>query len=297
MNFTSEIRRELLREPPKERCCALSMLSAFLTAGGSFREDGFSFTSENEDVAEFFLSIVQEVFGVSLTLSEATKDPKHGRDKLTFSYTGEKSKAFYTELKRAARNAKKSPCYTRAYLRGAFFGGGSCTLPREGAKTGYHLEFVFRTQEDLSAFRRVFEGATLAARTLKRGETFVAYCKSKEEICDYLAAIEAFSAFGKLQSVAAERAESNNRNRVENCTGSNADRSATASAAQILALGKLKERGALEGLPAPLRETAEARLSHPTLSLTELSALLGVTKGGLNHRLRRLMRLYEGDHS
>ena len=49
----------------------------------------------------------------------------------------------------------------------------------------------------------------------------------------------------------------------------------------------------LDALPDKLRQTAELRLAHPELTLSQLSALFDppVTKSCLNHRLRKLMEL------
>ena len=76
----------------------------------------------------------------------------------------------------------------------------------------------------------------------------------------------------------------------------NADKAAIASAEQTLALRELRDDGVLATLPEALQHTAAARLEHPTLSLSELAALLGVSKGGLNHRMRKLMQIYGERH-
>ena len=49
----------------------------------------------------------------------------------------------------------------------------------------------------------------------------------------------------------------------------------------------------LEDLPPKLRATAELRVEHPELTLSQLAELLQppVTKSCLNHRLRKLMEL------
>ena len=49
----------------------------------------------------------------------------------------------------------------------------------------------------------------------------------------------------------------------------------------------------LDSLPDKLRETAELRLAHPELTLSQLSVLFQppITKSALNHRLRKLLDL------
>ena len=52
-----------------------------------------------------------------------------------------------------------------------------------------------------------------------------------------------------------------------------------------------RQEGGLAALPERLRETAEARLEEPGASIVELGEMLGVSKSGVNHRLRKLHSL------
>ncbi len=293
MNFTGEIKRELCRELPEKRCCLCALLAAAADTGGDLtlgEEGGFSFTSESERSAEFLLGAAESL-GVRMNVAEAVRDPKHGKDKLTFSCYGRREGRLAEEIASRSPAGKIGDCCRRSYLRGAFLCGGSCTLPREGKKTGYHLEVLFRGREEAEAFRSLLEEEQVLSAVLMRGEKAVVYIKSREAIADFLAVAGADAPLQRLESVAGEREENNNRNRVENCTAGNADRAAIASAAQVVAIAELKERGAFSALPAPLRETAEARIAHPALSLSELASLLNITKSCLNHRMRKLLSL------
>lgn len=291
MNFSDEIRRELIKSVPKERCCLLALLRAFLDTSGSMRGGRmaeFSFTSENERIAAYMLGVVEKLFSVRMTVAGAVRDPKHGRDKLTFRYGGEEAGKFVEELLASAQK----PCCMQAYLCGAFLGSGSCTLPGGDKKTGYHLEFVFRSEERAEALCDLLDRLQLIGSTVRRGEKYVVYCKSREAISDFLSVSGAEGALKTLENVAAAREENNRENRVLNCLAGNADRAATASADQTVAFGYLKDKGMLSALPRPLRDAAEGRLAYPTLSLTELAEKLGVSKSCLNHRLRKLMKIY-----
>ena len=52
-------------------------------------------------------------------------------------------------------------------------------------------------------------------------------------------------------------------------------------------------KNGLDALPDKLRQTAELRLAHPELTLSQLSVLFQppITKSALNHRLRKLLDL------
>ncbi|MDE6059318.1 MAG: DNA-binding protein WhiA [Clostridia bacterium] len=298
LNFTGKIRRDILLTKPAQRQECLAMLAAFLDTSGfssfglSDRRDEFSFTSENEEVAEYFLALVDKLFGVSMTVTEATRDPKHGRNKLTFSYSGENAFDYADEITDYSACNLEEESDMRAYLKGAFLGSGSCTLPRGGAKTGYHLEFVFPYEVDAEFFCEMLDKLQLIASIIPRGEKYVVYCKNREVISDFLGIMDAGSALKQFEEVSAARDESNNNNRKGNCDAGNADKSAIASAAQIHAFRLLESKGVLQTLAAPLRDTASARTENPTLSMQELAKLLGISKSCLNHRLRKLMQIY-----
>lgn len=284
MSFTTEIKRELIRTVPENRESCLALLQAFFMTCGVRTADGFFFVSENESVAAYILGIAERC-SLRLTLTDAVRDPKHGRDKFTFSRFGEGAAQEAEEMFSQDVGSEESAL---AFLKGAFLGGGSCILPRGENKTGYHLEFVFHRLADAERFEEVFRSFLLVGGLVERADKQVIYCKSRESIGDFLSVLGANSALRTLERTAAARDESNNRNRLENCMAGNVDRSLTASAQQIRILASLK-KSTLLSLPAPLRETAEARIQNPTLTYSELAQLLGISKSCLQHRLKKLM--------
>ncbi len=286
-NFTHEIRRELLSSFPDGAARDAALYALFRTGG---TPQGVEFTCEDERVAEYVLRLFEDVFGVRMGVKRAVFDPKKNRDKLTFSYSGGECGAM---LRRLASFPRDDDACALWYLRGAFVGGGSCTLPHGGARTGYHLECVFSEEGDAEEFCTVLEHFQLLGSVVRRGERFVAYLKSREAIGDFLSVTGAGGALRILEHVSAEREESNNENRVSNCFAGNADRAAIASAAQAVAFREMEEGEKLSALPSSLRETARARMDNPTLSLSELAARLGVSKSCLNHRLRKLMKIHD----
>ncbi len=294
MNFSGEIKREIVKQTPAKRCCKLALLRAFLDTSGNIRaEEGgrsaeFSFTSENERIAAYMFALTEDLFGERMTVAGAVRDPKHGRDKLTFLCRGERAGEHVREI----LSTGIGRCCREAYVRGAYLGGGSCTLPSGGKKTGYHLEFVFKSEERAEALCETLLSLQLYGNVVKRGDKYVVYCKSREAIADFLSVTGAEGALKTLEDVSSVREESNQENRVLNCLAGNADRAATASAEQTVAFAYFREHGMLPGLPEPLRTVAEGRLAYPTLSLAELAEKLGLTKSCLNHRIRKLMKLY-----
>ena len=180
-----------------------------------------------------------------------------------------------------------------AYIRGAFLGGGSCTIPLDGSTTGYHLEIVFSDKKTAKDFCMALLEFEILAKLAERKETYVVYIKSKEQISDFLAVIGADNALKKFSQLVEKRDESNRNNRARNCMAGNADKAAIASVKQVVALQQLKAQGGFALLTEELKELAGTRLKNPAMSLQELANLLHVSKSCLNHRMRKLMSIAE----
>lgn len=309
MNFTSDVKKELMKLPcGKEESCAA--LSAYFSACGVFAESGtgepeFFLVSETERVAEFFTGLFYNLFGERLIVSRAVKDRLSGRSRLILECPrGAKNALETLELYKPGAGFtvgvpqvfKENDAARRAYICGAFLGGGSITLPADGKKTGYHLEIAFPAEEDgesavAEEFAALAETDDLLLKCVKRGGETVAYMKSKEAISDFLSVLGAENALKKFGAFCEEREKNNNLNRAANCSSFNADKTATAAVKQVLAIEKIVAAGADTTLAAPLKKLIALRLARPELSLQELADELGVSKSCLCHRMRKLTEI------
>lgn len=309
MNFTSDVKKELMKLPcGKEESRAA--LSAYFSACGVFAESGtgepeFFLVSETERVAEFFTGLFYNLFGERLIVSRAVKDRLSGRSRLILECPrGAKNALETLELYKPGAGFtvgvpqvfKENDAARRAYICGAFLGGGSITLPADGKKTGYHLEIAFPAEEDgesavAEEFAALAEADDLLLKCVKRGGETVAYMKSKEAISDFLSVLGAENALKKFGAFCEEREKNNNLNRAANCSSFNADKTATAAVKQVLAIEKIVAAGADTTLATPLKKLIALRLARPELSLQELADELGVSKSCLSHRMRKLTEI------
>lgn len=309
MNFTSDVKKELMKlSCGKEESRAA--LSAYFSACGVFAESGtgepeFFLVSETERVAEFFTGLFYNLFGERLIVSRAVKDRLSGRSRLILECPrGAKNALETLELYKPGAGFtvgvpqvfKENDAARRAYICGAFLGGGSITLPADGKKTGYHLEIAFPAEEDgesavAEEFAALAEADDLLLKCVKRGGETVAYMKSKEAISDFLSVLGAENALKKFGAFCEEREKNNNLNRAANCSSFNADKTATAAVKQVLAIEKIVAAGADTTLAAQLKELIALRLARPELSLQELADELGVSKSCLSHRMRKLTEI------
>ncbi len=304
MSFTTDLKKEIIAQglPASAR---RSALAAFLhTSGNVGLVEGklaFYFVSETENVAEFFMNAFFEEFQTELFVSHATKDRLSGKAKLVIECPpsgAENAAKGLGLIKRTGelRDGIASRLLADeegkiGYILGAFLGGGSCTIPAEGGKTGYHLEFVLGTRVLAKGLLKTLEEFELIGKLVQRKESFVVYIKSKEQIADFLGVLGVRGSLKRLTAIMDKRDKANNDNRTRNCMAGNADKAAIAAVAQIVAIDAYKKKSGYTQLSEELRAVANARVANPTYSLQELANALGVSKSCLNHRMRKLMEL------
>lgn len=309
VNFTGEIKKELVRNGLENACCKTAALSAFLRTTGSIvrvgSQTGFEFVTESEVVAEFVIGLFEDLFGAELTIMRAEADVRNGRDRLVFRCLSDRSLYILLELGIAVRSVDgfslqmeidryvvENDCCKHAYVIGAFLGSGTCSLPRlDDGRSGYHLEIIFSGKPMADEFCSLLAEQEILAKSVKRKATVVVYLKSRESISDFLSLIGAQSALQKLEELASAKDERNQINRVANCLQKNYDKSVLASVRQIQAIEAIEKSVGLEKLDQPLRETALARLADKEASFKELALRLNISKSCLNHRLRKLTKL------
>lgn len=288
-NFTQIIKREILNRFPESECCRRSSFCAMIAAGGNASSARVEFASENERIAEYYFSLAESL-GLLPRLDGARYDARSGKDRVRF-VLNEEGAARANKIIQDTFVPSLKGCCAVSYVCGAFLGCGSCSLPYDGAKSGYHLEFAFSDEERAEIFCDLLESMLFYTRMIRRCDKFVVYLKSREAVSDFLSVIGVSTAQREFEQISSARDQSNLINRVENCMAGNADKSMTASAEQVRKIQSFKERGGFPSLSEPLRELAEERLCNPTLSLRELALKTGVSKSCLNHRMRKLLEI------
>lgn len=176
----------------------------------------------------------------------------------------------------------------RSYLRGAFLAGGSVNNPETSR---YHLEIYSLYEEHNNMLVKMMNEFELNARSTPRRSGYIVYLKEAEKIADFLSLVGATNAMLKFEDIRIVRDMRNSVNRLVNCETANMDKIATASNQQIENIRLIDEKVGLGSLPVKLREIAETRLANEEVSLKELGELIpsgGISKSGVNHRLRKL---------
>lgn len=290
VSFSSEVKQELAAIQDERPCCRAAEAYGMAEFGHAFSERGVSLQTENAFVVRLYAGLLGEVCQTPLVVTEgkglytAAAADREARLRILKRF-GHTPTDVGVRLNRANLECDQCPA---AFVRGAFLSCGTVTNP----EMDYHLEFsvpFLNLSRDLTT---LLTELGLAAKWTHRGGGYVVYFKESESIEDCLTLMGATTAALKLMGVKMIKDIRNNANRVTNCESANIDKTVAASAQQSEAVRKIERTVGLNALPEELREVARLRLENPEFSLRELGEALEnpMTRSGVNHRLRRIMR-------
>lgn len=300
-----EIRHELAHVAPTRRCDRLAELSALAHTAGSLHlrgrgEIALQLDVSGSAVARRAFRLLREL-GVESEIrtyrQRAFGTPTRYQLRVAGSEAARRVLAEAGIASRAGAPLRLPPkrvvgreCCRAAYMRGALLGAGSISGPRSP-----HLEVRCATLEAAELLVRLAELDDIRLRARERGRHALAYAKSTDSIAETLALAGAGEAALVVEEHAVVGAARAHANRVTNADQANLVRASRAAHAQLRAVRRLADDGRLDGVSAPLREIAELRLRHPSLSLRELATKCRppTTKAAAHRRLARLRRLAE----
>ncbi len=306
MSFSTNVKNELARIKSSKQCCRLAELSALTKLDGSLeirgRQISLKIMNGNAAVVRKIFMELKEFFVVQ-TKVEAERKMKLKKNMLYLIRVCESAKVreILTELGLLTEDMSleseimpkfaDSECCGRAYLRGAFLGGGSINNPDKD----YHLEIITTDERYAQSLQLLMQKFNLPAKISRRKNWLVVYLKEGNRIADFLSMVGAHTALLEFENARILKETRNLANRLANCENANLDKAIEASAYQLRAVQIIEEHWGLKHLPPPLRMVAEARKAHPLMSLKELGESMQpeLTKSGVAHRLKKLEKIAE----
>lgn len=186
----------------------------------------------------------------------------------------------------------KKKCCARAYLRGVFLGAGYLGKPAYG----HHLEMAVEDRtyaESLAELMRKFD---MGPKIIERRTYYVVYLKEGDDIVQFLNVTGAHATLLDFENARVMKSIRNDVNRIVNAEQANLEKTVEASVSQIEAINRIANTIGLGKLSPPLAEAARLRVENPDASLAELGAMVNppVGKSGMNHRMRRLLKIAAG---
>ena len=303
MSFSTETKREICQKLSTRQPLQYSELYAMLLLGRVFSADSIVFKTENEHTFSHFLFLINKLFKPKFEVVAPLRG-ETGRNKsytvtLTrpadcrriFEYYGHDARELSLRVNRANIEDEDQQ---RAFVRGAFLACGSVTDPEKG----YHLEFSVSYRNlcmDICRIIREIQDCDITIKMLSRLGSYIAYVKDSEQITDLLTYMGAVVASMNVMGTKALKEVRNTANRRANSEIANLQKTASASAAQIKAIKKLRRTGKYNLLPDELKTVAALRYEYPELTLRQLGEMLDppISRSGVNHRLEKIIRLAE----
>lgn len=181
-------------------------------------------------------------------------------------------------------------CCAACFIRGAFLACGHLTDPEKEYRVDFPVKDIKLARELVSLMEKNYISANISTR----GSGYVVYIKRSEMVVNLLTLMGASMRSLELIETTIIKGVKNNMNRARNCDSGNIGRTVEASIAQRRAIDALEAADRLGSLPPELFSAAQLRRDNPEASLKELCRLSPepITVSGLNHRLKRIIEIY-----
>lgn len=307
MSFSLKVKNEICRYTDLNKKEAIAELSGIMKASGTLglganKAMSFKVITENPAIARLIFKLLKEHFNIHTKLLVKRSNSLKKNNVYVVMITEDMNvKELLLEVGVLTNEDFLGLDYSipkrliseesdkRAYIRGAFLGGGSISNPE---KT-YHLEFVTHNLDYANELSNLINSYGLSSKVIQRKSSYVIYIKEGEQIVDLLNIIGAHSSLLELENIRIMKEMRNNVNRLVNCETANLSKTVNAAVRQVESIKMIQNEIGLNRLPKNLREIAELRLEYPDESLKELGGMLNppVGKSGVNHRLRRIEKI------
>ncbi|MFZ5591872.1 MAG: DNA-binding protein WhiA [Bacillota bacterium] len=303
MSFSHLTKNELARIPAGSPCCQRAELAALARLDGTLKiarqQVTLQLVNQNAAVARRIFALLKELFDVQprVLVQRKTRLRKNNIYLVVVSpgQAGPVLEALGLLTPDGMLQQKVPPsilrrdCCRRAYLRGAFMGGGSVNNP--GGT--YHLEIISNNEQHAKTLAALMKRCGLDAKVSTRKSWFVVYLKESEQIAACLSIMGAHAALLEFENKRVMKDMRNHVNRLVNCETANLNKTVQAAVKQVEDIKLIESTIGLDELPEPLRQTARLRLNHPDASLRELAEMSQPRLGrsGINHRLRKIEQI------
>lgn len=294
MSFSSDVKTELC-SIRTDNAAAEAECHGMLVLCRSFSFDKILLQTGCVGVAERFSTLLRLGFDVITSVKTGgSKRPTYSvevvgsadRKKILYKLGYRQNEEIKTDFGRL-----KTDGNIKAFMRGAFLAGGALADPEKE----YRAEFSFRQNDTAADFIGLLDSKGFEFTMTYRAGKFLVYTKNSTTMEEMLTYMGAGTETLNLIGVKVYKSVRNRTNRQNNCETSNILKTADAAFQQVRAIEKIKKAGRLETLPEELYEVAMLRLNNPQTSLSNLCKLSGsgLTRSGLNHRIKKLLELAE----
>ncbi|MGN1269786.1 MAG: DNA-binding protein WhiA [Clostridia bacterium] len=293
MSFSSEVKEEIskITNLANKQSVKFELLGYLASSNVTIEKNKLKFSTESEYNINRFskllnnllytnyqIEVIGKLFCITVNRPES--------EEVTYEET-----AIILNEYKIKEQLKNQELLEKAFIRGAFLGGGSINNPQNT----YHLEILLSSSKNVKLILEILEKYNILFKNIEKKKGYAIYTKDGDEISKFLALIGANSAVLKFEDIRVYRDMRNNVNRKVNCETANLNKTINAAVKQIEDIKLLQKNGELKKLSKQLQEIAEVRLKNPDASLIELGKMLSkpIGKSGVNHRLKTIEEMAE----
>lgn len=315
MSFSRESKEEILKADFEDDTCAIAFMSGLFHSCGQISKSGnkiyIKTVSDVEKLIAFCEKTIKKLYGddIQVEIGDNYSINKNTYYEIKFEIekfkqllldtgmidieNGEKTFTFAID-----KNLLLEDEARRAFIKGVYIGSSTSSIKlsqdsMQSHGSGYHMEFVSQSHEFLVEFSAILAQYNIIGKIFERKNSFVFYIKDVNTIQDLLALMGANKCVLDLSNEIVTRELRNKVNRQVNCINANINKTVEASMKQVAAINTIINTIGLESLPEDLQEIAVLRLANQEESLDELLKLstIKLTRSGLNHRFRKLIKI------
>ncbi len=315
MSFSRESKEEILKVDFEDDTCAIAFMSGLFHSCGQLSKSGnkiyLKLVSDVDKLCGYCEKLVKKLYGDNIEVEIGDNYSINKNTYYEIRFEVEKFKRLLldtgmidiengemTFVFNIDKNLLLEDETRRAFIKGVYIGSSTSSIKlsqdsTQSCGSGYHMEFVSQSHEFLIEFSGILAEYNIIGKIFERKNSFVLYIKDVATIQDLLALMGANKCVLDLSNEIVTRELRNKVNRQVNCINANINKTVEASLKQVNAINTIINTIGLESLPDDLQEIAVLRLANQEESLDELLKLstIQLTRSGLNHRFRKLIKI------
>ena len=293
MSFCSDVKNELIDIRPSN-CCKPSYIYGFMLFGRSFSINKISLQTNNENVARAYADLIKYNYKADVQITcGGTVRPTY---KAEVTSVSDRLRIlamidFGVSETVIDRSLFVRECCLPSFIRGAFLACGNINDPEKE----YRAEFSVKNESLADDFNSLLAELGIIMKKTFRSKNTILYTKDSSVIEDLLTLMGDTARTLDIMDTKIMKSVKNNINRARNCDNANISKTVEASIKQRAAIEFLEKTDRLYSLPVELLEVALLRKNNPDATLKELclKSDTPITISGLNHRLKKIIEIYE----
>ena len=293
MSFCVQVKNELISIRPSG-CCKPSLVYGFMLFGRSFSIKRISIQTNNENVAKGYCDAIFAAYKIKPQIScGGSKIPTYKAEVVSEADRLKilASVDYGVEEKIIDRSLFLRDCCVQSFIKGVFLACGNINDPEKE----YRAEFNVKNEKAADELLNLLQEYGITMRKAVRKNGVQLYTKESTAIEDLLTLMGAGKQTLNIIDTKIMKSVKNNINRVRNCDNANISKTVEASIKQRTAIEYLENADRLYSLPQELLSAALLRKNNPEATLKELCRISdeALTVSGLNHRLSKIVKIYE----